>query len=170
MSPISMSSTMKAATLLLLPFVYAAPAFPPPAELTQGAVNANISLIAGGALPNNTAAVATGAAITGLQLLASLENIEAFFYSDAIQNLTSGAYTTGDLLLNDTMEIIAKIAAVCLLFTLCNPLGSPVWQANMINSKKKFTLPLSALFSAKTQRPWFHHARIPSRLRVSMNS
>lgn len=110
-----MSSTMKAAIVLLLPFAYAAPAFPPPAELTQGVVNSNISLIAGGTLPNNTAAVATGIAVTGLQLLASLENIEAFFYSDAIQNLTSGVYTTGDLLLNDTIEIIEKIAAVCLL-------------------------------------------------------
>ena len=126
MSPISISSTMKAAFLLLLSFAYAAPAFPPPAELTQGAVNPNISLIAGGALPNNTAAVVTTATgITGLQLLASLENIEAFFYSDAIQNITSGAYTTGDLLLNDTLEIIEKIAAVCLLSALCNPLGSP---------------------------------------------
>ncbi|KAF6231513.1 hypothetical protein HO173_010265 [Letharia columbiana] len=102
---------MKAATALLLPFAYAAPAFPPPAELIQGVVNSNISLIAGGTLPNNTAAVATGIAVTGLQLLASLENIEAFFYSDAIQNLTSGVYTTGDLLLNDTIEIIEKIAA-----------------------------------------------------------
>ena len=108
---------MKAAILLLIPFAYAAPAFPPPAELTQGAVNTNISLIAGGPLPNNTAAVvATATGITGLQLLASLENIEALFYSEAIQNLTSGVYTTGDLLLNDTLEIIEKIAAVCLLF------------------------------------------------------
>ena len=108
-----MSPTMKVATALLLPFAYAAPAFPPPAELTQGVVNSNISSIAGGTLPNNTAGVISGAGITGLQLLASLENIEAFFYSDAIRNLTSGAYTTGDLLLNDTLEIIEKIAAVC---------------------------------------------------------
>ena len=142
MSPITTSSTMKAATALLIPLAYAAPAFPPPAELTQGLVNSNISLIAGGSLPNNTAAVATGTAITGLQLLASLENIEAFFYSDAIQNLTSGVYTTGDLLLNDTMEIIEKIAAVRLLS------DSPIWLANTINSKKKFTLPRSAPFSA----------------------
>ena len=104
---------MKAVTTLLLPFAYAAPAFPPPAEVAQGAVNPNISSIAGGSLPNNTAAVPTGSAITGLQLLASLENIEAFFYSDAIQNLTSEAYTTGDLPLNDTLETIEKIAAVC---------------------------------------------------------
>lgn len=116
---------MKAATALLLPIAYAAPAFPPPAELTQGVVNSNISLIAGGALPNATAAVATGTAITGLQLLASLENIEAFFYSDAIQNLTSGIYTTGDLLLNDTMQIIEKIAAVCLLSALYKSLDLP---------------------------------------------
>lgn len=109
---------MKVIALLLLPSAYTAPAFPPPAELTQGAVNTNISLIAGGTLPNNTAAVVTTATgMTGLQLLASLENIEAFFYSEAIQNLTSGVYTTGDLLLNDTLEIIEKIAAVCLVFT-----------------------------------------------------
>ena len=107
---------MKAATVaILLPLSYAAPAFPPPAELTLGIVNSNISLIAGGTIPNNSAAVATGAAITGLQLLASLENIEAFFYSDAIRNLTTGVFTTGDLLLNDTLEIIEKIAAVCLV-------------------------------------------------------
>ena len=117
---------MKAATALLLPLVYAAPAFPPPAELTQGVVNSNISLIAGGSVPNNTAGVATGTAITGLQLLASLENIEAFFYSDAIQNLTSGVYTTGDLLLNDTTEIIEKIAAVCLSSALYDPRDSPI--------------------------------------------
>ena len=148
MSPISLESAMKVITALLLPFAYAAPAFPPPAELTQGVVSSNISLIAGGTLPNNTAAVATGTAITGLQLLASLENIEAFFYSDAIQNLTSGAYTTGDLLLNDTMEIIEKIAAVCLLSTSSNPLDSSVWLIDMANSKKKFTLPRLVLFSA----------------------
>ena len=115
---------MKATTAFLIPFTYAAPAFPPPTELTQGVVNSNISLIAGGSTPNNTAAVATGIAITGLQLLASLENIEAFFYSDAIQNLTSGVYTTGDLLLNNTLEVIEKIAAVCLLPALHHPLGS----------------------------------------------
>lgn len=79
-----MSSIRKVAIALRLPLAYAAPAFPPPAELAQGLVNSNISLIAGGAIPNNMAAVATGAAITGLQLLASLENIEAFLYSDAI--------------------------------------------------------------------------------------
>ena len=118
MSPISMLIIIKAALALLLPLAYAAPAFPPPAELIQGVVNSNISLIAGGGLPNNTAAVATGAAITGLQLLASLENIEAYFYSNAIQNLTSGVYTTGDLLLNDTLETIERIAAVCSLPTL----------------------------------------------------
>ncbi len=106
---------MKSAIVLLLPFAYAAPAFPPPAELTQGSVNSNISLIAGGALPNNTAAVVTGTAVTGLQLLASLENIEAQFYSDALQNLTNGLYNTGSLPLNDTIKVIAKIAAVCLL-------------------------------------------------------
>ena len=112
-----MSITTKAAAVLLLPFAYAAPAFPPPAELIQGVVDSNISLIAGGGLPNNTAVVGTGAAITGLQLLASLENIEAYFYSNAIQNLTSGVYTTGNLLLNDTVETIEKIAAVCSLPT-----------------------------------------------------
>lgn len=117
-----MPSTMKVAIALLLPFAHAAPAFPPPAELTQGVVNSNISLIAGGSLPNNTATVATGtAAITGLQLLASLENIEAFFYSDAILNLTTGVYTTGNLLLNDTMEILEKIAAVCSLSAFDKP-------------------------------------------------
>lgn len=148
MSPLSMLSAKNAATALLLPFAYAAPAFPPPAELIQGVVNSNISLIAGGTLPNNTAAVATGAAITGLQLLASLENIEAFFYSDAIQNLTSGVYDTGDLLLKDTIEIIEKIAAVGLLSTWNTPVASSAWLANMKNSKKKFTSPRSAVFSA----------------------
>ena len=127
---------MKAATALLLPLTYAAPAFPPPAELTQGVVNSNISSIAGGSLPNNTAVVATGMAITGLQLLASLENIEAFFYSQAIQNLTSGVYTTGDLLLNDTLEIIEKIAAVCLLSALCDPRVPPGWLANMTLARR----------------------------------
>ena len=125
MSPkTSMASTiMKAATVaLLLPLSYAAPVFPPPAELTLGMVDSNISLIAGGTIPNNSAAVATGAAITGLQLLASLENIEAFFYSDAIRNLTTGVYTTGDLLLNDTLEIIEKIAAVCLVIHPHSPI------------------------------------------------
>lgn len=147
MFPSSMSSTMKTATALLLPLAYAAPAFPPPAELTQGIVNSNISSIAGGPLPNNTAAVATGMAITGLQLLASLENIEAFFYSDAIQNLTSGIYTTGDLPLNDTLEIIEKIAAVS---SLPNPPDHPIQPAN--------TTPYSA-----RSHPRRHRRRSPSR-------
>ena len=111
-----MSSILKAVTIFLLPLSYAAPTlpFPPPAELTQGYVDTNISLIAGGALPNiSTDAQYSPAGITALQLLASLENIEAFFYADAIQKLTSGAYTTGDLSLNDTIEVISKIAAVC---------------------------------------------------------
>lgn len=143
-----MSSITRAVTALLIPFAYAAPAFPPPAELIRGVVNSNISLIAGGTLPNNTAAVATGAAITGLQLLASLENIEAFFYSDAIRNLTSGVYSTGDLLLNDTMEIIQRIAAVCSISALYNPLDASTWLINMVDSKRKCTLPPLALSSA----------------------
>jgi hypothetical protein len=91
-----MFSIMKAITLFLLPLLHAAPTlpFPPPAELTQGYVNTNISLIAGGSLPKvSTDAQYTTAGITALQLLASLENIEAFFYADAIQNLTSGINT-----------------------------------------------------------------------------
>lgn len=114
---INMSSTLKAAIVFLLPFAYAAPAFPPPAELTQGVVDANISAIAGGGLPNNTVSVLVpgAAAITGLQLLAALENIEAFYYSDAIRNLTTGVYTTGDALLNDSLAVIEKIAAVSFL-------------------------------------------------------
>jgi hypothetical protein len=116
-----MSSITKAITLVLLPLVYAAPTLPfaPPAELTQAYVNTNISLIAGGSSPNvSTDAQYTTAGITALQLLASLENIEAFFYADAIQNLTSGIYTTGDLALNETLDVISKIAAVCLPFAL----------------------------------------------------
>lgn len=111
-----MSSIMTATTALLLPLVtlvYAAPAFPPPAELIQGVVNSNITLIAGGGIPNSSSSATsvqfTAAGITGLQLLASRENIEAFFYADAIQNLTSGVYTTGDLPLNDTLEVISKL-------------------------------------------------------------
>ena len=44
-----MSSITKAIKLFLLPLIHAAPTlpFPPPAELTQGYVNTNISLIAG---------------------------------------------------------------------------------------------------------------------------
>ncbi|KAE9370145.1 hypothetical protein N431DRAFT_468220 [Stipitochalara longipes BDJ] len=109
-----MSSITKTIILFLLPLAYAAPTlpFPPPAELTEGYVNANISLIAGGSLPNvSTVAQYTAAGITALQLLASLENIEAFYYADAIQNLTNGVYSTGDLSLNDTLEVISKIAA-----------------------------------------------------------
>jgi hypothetical protein len=111
-----MSSILKAVTIFLLSLAYAAPTlpFPPPAELTQGYVDTNISLIAGGALPNiSTDAQYSTAGVTALQLLASLENIEAFFYADAIQKLTSGVYTTGALSLNDTIEVISKIAAVC---------------------------------------------------------
>jgi hypothetical protein len=118
-----MSSNTKALTLFLLPLIHAAPTlpFPPPAELTQGYVSTNISLIAGGSLPNvSTDAQYTTAGITALQLLASLENIEAFFYADAIQNLTSGIYNTGDLALNETLEVISKIAAVCLPPALVN--------------------------------------------------
>jgi hypothetical protein len=117
---ISMPSTLKSTIVFLLPFAYAAPAFPPPAALTQGVVNANISAIAGGGLPNNTASVLIpgAAAITGLQLLAALENVEAFYYSDAIRNLTSGVYTAGDTLLNDSLAVIEKIAAVSFLSSL----------------------------------------------------
>ena len=110
---------MKASTLFLLPLAYAAPTlpFPPPAELSQGVINANISLIAGGGLPNasGTTPQFSQAGITALQLLASLENIEAYYYAEAIHNLTTGVYTTGDLLLNDTLEVISKIAAVCFI-------------------------------------------------------
>jgi hypothetical protein len=116
-----MLPTMKTTIAIILlpstlPFILAAPAFPPPAELTQGELNSNITLIAGGGLPNSSASplVGTSAAITGLQLLASLENIEAFYYSEAIKNITTGVYSTGDVLLKDTLEIIEKIAAVCL--------------------------------------------------------
>ena len=118
-----MSSITKGITLFLLPLIYAAPTlpFPPPAELSQGYVNTNISLIAGGSLPNvSTDAQYSTAGITALQLLASLENIEAFFYADAIQNLTTGIYNTGDLSLNDTIEVLSKIAAVCLSLALDN--------------------------------------------------
>jgi hypothetical protein len=81
-------------------------------------------LIAGGALPNiSTDAQYSTAGITALQLLASLENIEAFFYADAIQKLTSGVYMTGDLSLNDTIEVISKIAAVCSSIALENDSG-----------------------------------------------
>jgi hypothetical protein len=124
-----MQRIMKAITLFLLPIVYAAPTlpFPPPAELTQGIISTNLSLIAGGGLPNvsGTAHQYSAAGITALQLLASLENIEAYFYAEAIQNLTTGVYTTGDLLLNDTVDIISKIAAVCsLLYTAATLLHS----------------------------------------------
>jgi hypothetical protein len=121
-----MSSILKAVTIFLLSLAYAAPTlpFPPPAELTQGYVATNISLIAGGALPNiSTDAQYSTAGITALQLLASLENIEAFFYADAIQKLTSGVYMTGDLSLNDTIEVISKIAAVCSSIALENDSG-----------------------------------------------
>lgn len=131
---------MKAITLFLLPLLHAAPTlpFPPPAELTQGYVNTNISLIAGGSLPKvSTDAQYTTAGITALQLLASLENIEAFFYADAIQNLTSGIYTTGDLSLNETPDVISKIAAVCLVLALAN-LSTSIQVANISNSKKQF--------------------------------
>jgi hypothetical protein len=121
-----MSPIMRATALFLLPLAYAAPTlpFPPPADLTQGTVSTNISLIAGGGLPNTThsqqSVQYTSAAITALQLLGNLENIEAYFYADAIQNLTTGVYTTGELLLNDTVEVITKIAAVCLPY-MSNP-------------------------------------------------
>jgi hypothetical protein len=119
-----MSLVMKTTVLFLFHIVCAAPTlpFPPPPELTQGIVSTNISLIAGGPLPNTTAAQQgvqfSAAGITALQLLATLENIEAYFYADAIQNLTTGVYTTGDLVLNDTIEVISKIAAVCLPHSL----------------------------------------------------
>ena len=112
---------MKARTLFFLPLVYAAPTlpFPPPAELTQGVISTNISLIAGGGLPNVAGTTTfSEAGITALQLLASLENIEAYYYAEAIHNLTTGVYTTGDLLLNDTLEVISKIAAVCFILTI----------------------------------------------------
>jgi hypothetical protein len=101
-----MSSITKGITLFLLPLIYAAPTlpFPPPAELSEGYVSTNISLIAGGSLPNvSTDAQYSTAGITALQMLASLENIEAFFYADAIQNLTTGIYNTGGLSLDDTI-------------------------------------------------------------------
>jgi hypothetical protein len=96
LSPISMSSIMKTAAALLLPLVYAAPAFPPPAELIQGVINSNISFIAGGALPNSSASVELlDVVVSGLQLLASLENSEAYFYSEAILTLPAGFTTLG---------------------------------------------------------------------------
>jgi hypothetical protein len=122
--PTNMSFLTKAITLFILPLVYAAPTlpFPPPAELTEGYVNTNISLIAGGSLPNvSTDAQYSTAGITALQLLASLENIEAFFYADAIQNITSGVYNIGDLSYNDTLEVISKIAAVWFSLDLTIP-------------------------------------------------
>lgn len=145
-----MSSITRLITLFLLPLVYSAPTlpFPPPAQLTDGYVNTNISLIAGGSLPNvSTDAQYTTAGITALQLLASLENIEAFFYADAIQNLTSGIYDTGDLSLNETLEVISKIAAVCL--PLLPKDNSTLFQlAYTVNSKKRSTLQQQGLFYA----------------------
>lgn len=118
---ITMLPTMKTTIfLLLLPFIHAAPTppqlpFPPSPDLTQGIVSTNISELAGGPLPNTTTSQQSvqysPAGITALQLLATLENIETFFYADAIQNLTHGDWTTGDLVLNDTIETITKIAA-----------------------------------------------------------
>ncbi|KUJ11342.1 uncharacterized protein LY89DRAFT_739539 [Mollisia scopiformis] len=68
---------------LLIPLAFSAPAFPPPAELTQGIINANISLIAGGGAPNVS----------------------------IILNITNGVYDTGDRPLNETLSVIEKIAA-----------------------------------------------------------
>ncbi|KAK0123976.1 hypothetical protein ONS95_008964 [Cadophora gregata] len=99
---------------LFLPLVISAPAFPPSAELLQGKVNENITLIAGGGTPNVSEAGLSGftpAGITGLQLLATLENIEAFFYSDAIHNLTNGIFTTEPSIFDDVVDVISKIAA-----------------------------------------------------------
>jgi hypothetical protein len=109
---------MKAFAAFLLPLVYAAPAFPPPAELGQGIINPNISLIAGGGLPNtsttaNTASTSeTPAGVTALQLLIALENLEAYFYSEVILNITNGVYDVGGRSLNDTLKVIERIAAV----------------------------------------------------------
>jgi len=148
--PTNMSFLTKAITLFILPLVYSAPTlpFPPPAQLTEGYVSTNISLIAGGSLPNvSTDAQYSTAGITALQLLASLENIEAFFYADAIQNLTTGIYTVGDLSYNDTIEVISKIAAVCFSLALDNP-STSFQLANMLDSKKQFTLQRQGLFCA----------------------
>jgi len=106
--------------LVLLPFVHPAPVptipYPPPAELTMGDVDANITILAGGGIPSvATASVHTdysAAGITTLQLLASLENIEAFYYAEFIHNVTSGVYTMpDDLVMNNTIEVVSKIAA-----------------------------------------------------------
>jgi hypothetical protein len=106
-------------TFLLLPLVSALPTipFPPSPDLTQGIVSTDVSILAGGGLPNTTNAqqsvAFSPAGITALQLLASLENIEAYFYAQAIHNLTTGVYNVPEgVNLNNTVEIISKIAAV----------------------------------------------------------
>lgn len=116
-----MLSVMKSVSALLVPLALAAPAYPPPADLTQGIIGSNISIIAGGGAPNvsasmdTTIATETPAGVTALQLLIALENLEAYFYSEAILNITTGVYDTGDLPLNETLSVIEKIAAVRLL-------------------------------------------------------
>ncbi|KAF2425533.1 hypothetical protein EJ08DRAFT_594389 [Tothia fuscella] len=80
----------------------------------MGEVPANIVIIAGGGIPNvsGSAVQYTQAGIVALQLLATLENIEAFFYAEAIHNLTTGAYTLPDnSTYVETVEVISKIAA-----------------------------------------------------------
>lgn len=110
-----MLSLRKAGLLFhLLSLALGAPTLvPPPADLTQGVINSNISITAGGGLPNSSAAITpTPEGITGLQLLIFLENLEAYFYYEGLQNLTNLWDTSG--LPNDTTDVIAKIAAVCI--------------------------------------------------------
>ncbi|KIM98417.1 hypothetical protein OIDMADRAFT_31220 [Oidiodendron maius Zn] len=89
---------MKEFAAFLLSLAFAAPAFPPPAELNQGIINTNMSLIAGGGLPNSSTTTTTTftsemlAGVTSLQLLIALENLEAYIYSEVILNITGGVY------------------------------------------------------------------------------
>jgi hypothetical protein len=113
-------------TLLLLPLTLtlALPTlpFPPSPDLTQGIVSTNVSILAGGGLPNTSdsqqSVAYSPAGITALHLLAMLENIEAYFYSQAIQNLTKGVYDVPQgTNLSDVIEVVSKIAAVSLSST-----------------------------------------------------
>ena len=97
--------------------VHAAPAFPPPAELTEGKLNANITSLAGGGIPNiSTAATPsiapTPAGLVALQVLVALEHLESYFYSSVIENITNGVYGTDNRPMESTMEVITRIAAV----------------------------------------------------------
>ncbi len=113
----NMATKLAACITVLVGLTYAAPAplsatipAPPPA-LPSGVVSMSIKEVAGGGLPNASAPVINDAdGKSGFQLLQYLENLEAYYYYEGLQNLTTKWNISG--LPEDALNVVAKIAAV----------------------------------------------------------